>query len=90
MLKNIKLLRVAFSPFDPRSKSAREFLRRVSANKVRETNNKAVIESVIREDHGENTVDIEFNNGQKLNLVTCEMIAQEILEEVEIASAAAN
>mgnify|MGYP001467536047 FL=1 len=89
MLKNIKLLRVAFSPFDPRSKSAREFLRRVSANKVLESNKKAVVESVIREDYGENTVDIEFNNGQKLNLVTCDMIAEEILEEVELASAAA-
>ena len=87
MLKNIKLLRVAFSPFDPLSKSAREFLRRVSTKKNFATNKKVQIETVIREDYGVNTVDVEFNNGQKLNLVTCNMIAEEILEEVDLISA---
>ena len=90
MLQHIKLVRVAFSPFDPRSKSVREFLRRISANKILDTNRKAKIETTVREDYGKNTVDIEFNNGNTLNLVTCDMIAEEILEEVELVSAAMN
>ena len=90
MLKNVKLLRVAFSPFDPRSKSAREFLRRISSKKNLATNKKAKIETVVREDYGVSTVDIEFNNGQSLNLVTCNMIAEEILEELELVSATIN
>jgi hypothetical protein len=90
MLRVVKKCVVSFSPFDPRSKSAREFFRRVSATKVLETNKKAVVESVVREDYGPNIVDIEFSNGHTLNLVTCNMIAEEIIEEVELVSATIN
>ena len=84
MLRNIKTVKVSFSPFDTKSKSAREFLRRVSARSVQETNKKAEIQCVVREDYGENRVDIEFSDGQSLNLITCDMIADEILEEIHL------
>ena len=84
MLQNIKSVKVSFSPFDKKSKSAREFLRRVSAAKVKATNKKAEIQCVVREDYGENKVDVEFRDGQLLNLVTCDMIAEEIMEEIQL------
>ena len=84
MLQNIKSVQVSFSPFDAKSKSAREFLRRVSATKVKETNRKAEIQCVVREDYGENKVDVVFRDGQSLNLVTCNMIVDEILEEIQL------
>ena len=83
MLQNIKSLKVSFSPFDTKSKSAREIFRRISARKVQDTNKKANVECIIREDYGENRVDIEFKDGQTLKMVTCDMKADEILEEIK-------
>ena len=85
ILQNIKSVKVSFSPFDAKSKSAREFFRRVSAGKVQETNKKAEIECVVREDYGENRVDVTFSHTtETLNLVTCDMIADEIWEEIQL------
>lgn len=82
MLQNIKSLKVSFSPFDANSKSAREVFRRMSARKVQDTNKKAELQCIVREDYGENRVDIEFMDGQTLNIVTCDMKADEILDEI--------
>ena len=86
MLRHVKQIRVAFSPFDRKSRSAREFLRQVSARRMRATNPKAVVETVVREDYGENTVDIEFTDGQTLSLGTCNMIVNEIIEEIDLVN----
>lgn len=87
MLRHVKKLRVSFAPFDAKSKSVREFLRQIKTNKIKATNPKAKINVVVREDYGTNQVDVEFLNGHKMNLVTCDMIAPEIFEELEFVSA---
>jgi len=80
-LKPVKRISVKFDPFDPDSKSIREFLYHVNGYKLRLTNPDCTVRQQVVCDRSEPIIDVDLDNGQKLIFKTRRLKAHEIVEQ---------
>ncbi|CDF32525.1 unnamed protein product [Chondrus crispus] len=63
LFKTLRAVRVELNPFDHRSTTAREFLRRVRSPAVREANAKLKVDVHLIEEYGRATIGLEYACG---------------------------
>ncbi|CAH1773935.1 unnamed protein product [Owenia fusiformis] len=77
-LAQIKNVKVEFNPFHSKTRSIREFLFQISAQRVRETNNKCSLKIDVKSDGSDPNVDVKFVDGHKLQINTRNLTTYEI------------
>ncbi|XP_032229269.1 uncharacterized protein LOC116612656 [Nematostella vectensis] len=78
-LKQVTKIHVSYCPFDPKTATIREFLRRVSAKNMLDTNNKCKITKEVRNDNSEPHLEITFADKDVLGLKTGNMKLMDML-----------
>jgi len=78
-LKQVAKVTISFCPFDPKTATAREFLRRVSCKGMRDSNNKCQVISDIRNDASEPVVEVIFNDKDSLTMKTSNLKLMDML-----------
>ncbi|KAK3699564.1 hypothetical protein QZH41_014277 [Actinostola sp. cb2023] len=59
-LKNVVKIRGSFCSFDPKTTTIRDFLRRVNAKNMTETNNKCDIKIDVKNDNSEPSIEVTY------------------------------
>ncbi|CAI8032328.1 39S ribosomal protein L53, mitochondrial [Geodia barretti] len=81
-LGKLASVRMIFSVFDSRSTSTREFMRRVTAARVRETNSKCDVTHEVRGDQTPPTVQVRFTDGSEFVLEGASHTALDIIAAI--------
>lgn len=83
-LKQVSKVKVSFCPYDPKTATIREFLRRVSSKKMLDTNNKCQVVSEVKNDRSEPQIEVVFTDKDTMNMRTADMKLMEILARFNI------
>ncbi|TRY84369.1 hypothetical protein DNTS_025456 [Danionella cerebrum] len=78
-LKVVNKIIIRFCPFEPNSRSVREFLTLVTSRKVRDSNKKCEIVTEVKHDSSEPAVDITFLDGEQLIMKTKNLTSKEMI-----------
>ncbi|BAM79024.1 hypothetical protein CYME_CMC090C [Cyanidioschyzon merolae strain 10D] len=86
LFRAIAKCQVAFDPYDYRSVSAREFLRRVNSPRVRRANPRLVVEATVRDGGGSGGAElvISFLDGRTLTLQPLDVDVKTIEREIAL------
>ncbi|KAK4532498.1 hypothetical protein CCYA_CCYA12G3355 [Cyanidiococcus yangmingshanensis] len=84
LFRSITQCRVLFDPYDHKSVSAREFLRRLNSPRVRRSNPRLEVQTVISDSggHGGAHLSIKFHDGNILELEPSRMSVREIERKI--------
>ncbi|KAL5493771.1 hypothetical protein EMCRGX_G014995 [Ephydatia muelleri] len=83
-LAKLSQIRVVFSSFDNRISSAREFLRRVSAHKMSESNPKCRVTTDIKDDLSNPFIEVTFSDGSTLYFDAVKSSALQMVAQINI------
>lgn len=87
MLRFVKKVRIAYSPWDKNATKVRELYRRIMSDKnMAQASPKVEVSHTIREDHGPPVAEFHFNNGTLVALEPSDKIAEDILQRVAAAN----
>ncbi|CAN8073372.1 unnamed protein product [Agarophyton chilense] len=83
LFKTLQKVTVTANPFDYRSTTAREFLRRVRTPPVKRSNPKLLTELTITEEYGNPTIELLYGDGFQQKIQTSGLKIMDIMDEVE-------
>ncbi|KAM3858027.1 large ribosomal subunit protein mL53 [Diretmus argenteus] len=83
VLKAVKKIAVQFCPFESNVRSTREFLVMVGSEKVRSTNMKCEVTTVVKHDKSEPVVDITYMDGERLVMKGAKLTTGEMMSEFQ-------
>ncbi|GFH50083.1 hypothetical protein CTEN210_06559 [Chaetoceros tenuissimus] len=86
LFKYVKKVDIKFNPFDSRTKSARELLRQVQADRFKKANPKLKINAKVLGTVAPPSVSIEFVDGETRNYCSKDYIAKEMLDDLYLVA----